>query len=83
FQNHREFREITVWPPRKQRPVRICFIFFSSQISPQFPKDLLWFGASSVPALIFSTRHPCLAPPGPLNGPTPLPPMAPWALRCC
>uniref|UniRef100_A0A8D2AJZ5 Uncharacterized protein n=1 Tax=Sciurus vulgaris TaxID=55149 RepID=A0A8D2AJZ5_SCIVU len=63
FQNHREFGEITVWPPRKQRPISICFISFSSQISPQFPKDLLWFGASSVPALIFSIQHPSPFPP--------------------
>ena len=42
--------EITVWPPRKQRPVRVCFIFFSSQINPRFPKEPVWFGTSFVPA---------------------------------
>ncbi|KAJ1069551.1 hypothetical protein K5549_006135 [Capra hircus] len=43
--------EITVWPPRKQRPVRVCFIFFASQITnPRFPKEPVWFGASFVPA---------------------------------
>uniref|UniRef100_A0A8C6DZR3 Uncharacterized protein n=1 Tax=Moschus moschiferus TaxID=68415 RepID=A0A8C6DZR3_MOSMO len=49
--------EITVWPPRKQRPVRVCFIFFASQINPRFPKEPVWFGASFVlPGQLLSTR---------------------------
>uniref|UniRef100_A0A4W2IBI8 Uncharacterized protein n=1 Tax=Bos indicus x Bos taurus TaxID=30522 RepID=A0A4W2IBI8_BOBOX len=42
--------EITLWPPRKQRPARVCFVFFASQINPWFPKEPAWFGASFVPA---------------------------------
>uniref|UniRef100_A0A8D2F4B8 Uncharacterized protein n=1 Tax=Theropithecus gelada TaxID=9565 RepID=A0A8D2F4B8_THEGE len=84
FQNHREFGEITVWPPRKQRPVRICFIFSSSQINPQFSTDPLWFCASSVPVLLLST-HPLFPSPSqsPQRSfwPAPQPPLRPTVLR--
>ncbi|KAL4687979.1 hypothetical protein H8957_017557, partial [Semnopithecus entellus] len=63
-----EFGEITVWPPRKQRPVRICFIFSSSQINRQFSRDPCGF---VLPLCLFcsSPRTPTSpAPPSPLNG---------------
>lgn len=62
--------EITGRPPRRQRPVKICFIFISSQVSPRCPlEDPVRFGASSA---WLSSAHPC--PPLPaLNGPAALP----------
>uniref|UniRef100_A0A8D1XSH1 Uncharacterized protein n=1 Tax=Sus scrofa TaxID=9823 RepID=A0A8D1XSH1_PIG len=80
IQNHPNLGKITVWPPRKQRPVRIYFLFFSSQIHPQFPKEPVWFGASSAPVVLFST-HPLPGPSQPPQRSFPPAPQPPSSSR--